>query len=91
MSSTEQAASPEHQKSYEIYINGRPREVTESQLSFEQVVRLAYDPPPAGENVQITVVFRRGHGNKPEGSLMPGQVLKIKEGMIIDVTATDKS
>lgn len=36
-------------------------------------------------------VYRRGEGNKPEGSLVQGETVKIKDGMIFNVTATDKS
>ncbi|WP_408626473.1 multiubiquitin domain-containing protein [Amycolatopsis thermoflava] len=39
----------------------------------------------------FTVTFRRGSGHKPEGTLRPGETVKVKEGMIFNVTATDKS
>jgi Multiubiquitin len=39
----------------------------------------------------FTVTYRRGEGNKPEGTLVEGETVKVKEGMIFNVTATDKS
>jgi histidinol dehydrogenase len=46
---------------------------------------------PTGPNFFYTVTYRRGHGNKPEGTLVEGDKVQIKEGMIFNVTATDKS
>jgi hypothetical protein len=39
----------------------------------------------------FTITYRRGQGNKPEGTLDDGDTVKLKEGMIFNVTATDKS
>ena len=72
-----------------IVINGRQRTVEDKELSFEELVRLAYDgTPPSGE---FTITYRRGHGNKPDGSLVAGETVKVREGMIFDVYGTDKS
>jgi len=74
-----------------VLVNARPKEVASKALTFEEVVALAFENPPTGENVMSTVTYRRGEGNKPEGSLVAGETVKVKEGMIINVTATDKS
>jgi hypothetical protein len=74
-----------------IIVNGRPKEVTEKELSFAEIVALAFDNPPTGPNIVFTVTYRRGHGNKPEGTLVEGETVKVKDGMIFNVTATDKS
>lgn len=79
-------------KTVTIIVNGRPREVTQKELSFEDVVNLAFDnAPPTGENIVITVTFSRGDEGRKEGSLLPGESVKVKKDMIFDVTATDKS
>ena len=78
-------------KEQTIIINGREKTVTQKELSFAEIVALAFDPPPTGPNIVFTVTFRRGHGDKPEGTLTDGEVVKIKDGMIFNVTATDKS
>jgi len=77
-------------KTYTVIVNARERTVDTDELTFDQVVHLAFDEPPTGENVQITVLYRRGHGNK-EGTLVAGQSVKVKNGMVFDVTATNKS
>lgn len=74
-----------------IVINARERTVTDKELTFEQLVALAFPSAPTGENVLFTISFRRGHGNKPEGSLLAGETVKIKDGMVFVVSATDKS
>ncbi|HZT17061.1 MAG TPA: multiubiquitin domain-containing protein [Gaiellaceae bacterium] len=77
--------------SYTIVVNGQQKTVEAGELSFDQVVALAFDPVPTGPNVMFTITYRRGHGDKPEGTLTEGQSVKVKDGMIFDVTATDKS
>lgn len=78
-------------KQVTVIINGTQKTVTKEDLSYDEVVHLAFETPPYGENTLFSVSYVRGHGNKPEGILAPGETLKVKEGMIIDVTATDKS
>lgn len=78
-------------KNFTIIVNAREKAVAAKELSFSEVVALAFDPPPTGQNIMFTITFRRGEGNKPEGSLVEGETVKLKEGMIFNVTATDKS
>ncbi len=79
------------QREFSITVNARAKTVTSKELTFDQVLALALDPVPTGDNWEFTIAFRRGQGNKPEGTLNPGERIKVKDGMIIDVTATDKS
>jgi hypothetical protein len=75
-----------------IIIDGTQHGWDEKEISYEQVVDLAYDgSPPTGELMEITVGYHRGHGDKPEGDLEPGETVKVKDGMVFDVTATDRS
>lgn len=78
-------------KQVTIIVNGTQKTVDKDDLTYDEVVHLAFETPPYGENTLFSVSYVRGHGNKPEGILAPGGTLKVKEGMIIDVTATDKS
>ncbi len=78
-------------KTITIVVNGRNRTIDDKELTFAEIVALAFDPVPSGPNVSITVTYRRGHGGKPEGSLVAGETVKVKEGMIFNVRATDKS
>lgn len=78
-------------KEYTIIVNGREKVVDKKELSFTEIIALAFESPPTGQYVVFTVTYRRGHGNKPEGTLLEGETVKIKQGMIFNVTATDKS
>lgn len=85
------ASQPEHPeghgpKEFTIIVNGRPRKVAQDQLSFDEIVALA--GLPSGPNIVFTVTYRKGHN---EGVLVPGDTVNIENGMIFNVTATDKS
>ncbi len=80
-----------HEKTFTIIVNGRKKEVATKELSYADIVNLAYDNnPPTGPNIVITITFKKGEGDK-QGTLLPGDTIKIKDGMIFNVTATDKS
>jgi hypothetical protein len=74
-----------------VVVNGRPKVVAQRELSFSELVNLAFESPPHGANTIYTITYRRGEGNKPEGTLVEGEWVKAKDGMIFNVTATDKS
>ena len=74
-----------------IVVNGRRKEVGTNRLTFDEVVRLAFDPPPHGDGVQITVQYTRGPEHKPSGTLVEGQSVKVRDGMEFNVTATNRS
>ena len=78
-------------KTTTIIVNTRKREVEGKEISFEQLVKLAFETPPSGDNIEITIAYRKGPGKDQSGTMKPGEQVKIKEGMIFDVTATDKS
>ena len=78
-------------KEVSIVVNGREKTVEKGTLTFDQLVALAFDDPPTGEFICFTITYRRGQGNKPEGSLAEGESVRVKAGMIFNVTATDKS
>ena len=90
MSKPENGNGPD--KDITIIVNGREKDVAKNEeLSFERLVSLAFDDPPTGQNIVFTITYRKGHGNKPEGTLTEGETVKAKDGMIFNVTATDKS
>lgn len=78
-------------KTITIVVNATPHEVPGKEISYEQVVGLAYNNnPPTGPYVVITVTFSRGeHGQ--EGTMLPGDKVKLKSKIVFDVSATDRS
>src|SRR5262245_35958345 len=78
-----------HTKEFTIIVNGRQKKVTEDTLTYDQIVNLAFDNnPPKGPNVVITVTYK---SEGKHATLLPGGSVEIKNGMIFNVTATDKS
>jgi hypothetical protein len=80
-----------HKKEFTIIVNGRQKEVAKRKLTFDAIVALAFSPVPTGPNVLFTVTYRHGPHANPEGTLVEGETVKIKDGMIFNVTQTDKS
>jgi hypothetical protein len=78
-------------KTYTIYVNGQEKMVTTKNVTYEQLVKLAFPNPIAGQNIIYTVGYEDGPHKNPSGSLMPGGKVYVKDGMIFDVTPTDKS
>ena len=39
----------------------------------------------------LSVTYKRGQGSKPEGTLVPGASVKVKEGMVFNVSETGQS
>lgn len=74
-----------------LIVNGRPKAWDKKTITFEQAVLLAfgsYDPNP---NKVYTVTYDKGPHQNPEGTMVKGETVFVKEKMIFNVTATDKS
>ncbi|SRR5258706_99132 len=83
--------SKDKQFNVTLIVNGRPKQWTEKTITFEQIVILAfgtYDPNP---NKVYTVTYDKGPHENKEGSMVKGDKVFVKDKMIFNVTATDKS
>lgn len=90
MSTQETSTSQQgHTKTVTVYVNGQAKQVEKREYTFEEVVRLAFDNP--NSNFEYTVTYSKGEEPKKEGTLVAGQTVKMKEGMVFDVTETNKS
>ena len=78
-------------KGFLITVNGRQRQVEHDELSFDDLVDLAFDDPARGPQIVFTITFREAGGRIPEGELDEGERLKVRDGTIINVTRTDQS
>ena len=90
MSKENQVDRPDD-KTFAIIVNGRPTEVERDELSFDELVDLAFDDPDSGPQIVFTITFREAGGRIPEGELDEGQRLKVRDGTIVNVTRTDQS
>lgn len=80
-----------------LIVNGQQKEVSLKELSpnveisFDQVVRLAFDSPPSEQLSMFTVSYVNGAGRPTEGILYQDDNVKVKDGTEFNVTHTDKS
>lgn len=79
-----------NQKEFKIIVNTREKVWTEKKITYEQVVTLAFGSYSSDENVVYTVTYAKGE-EKHEGTMVKGQSVPIKDGMIFNVTQTNKS
>ena len=87
----EQFYSKDKEHKVTLIVNGRPKQWTEKKITFEQVIVLAfgtYDPNP---NKVYTVTYDKGPHQNPDGSMVKGDKVFVKDKMIFNATATDKS
>lgn len=78
-------------KTVTIYINTTPHEWPKDVISYEEVVTLEEPTYPQQPVITYSVKYKRGHGNKPEGTLSPGASVKVKDGMEFSVSETGQS
>lgn len=73
-----------------IYVNTREEMVIKKKLSFDDVIAIAFGTPDHATSA-YTVTYSKGENQKPKGSLVQGEEVTVKNGMIFDVIRTDKS
>ena len=80
------------EKRITIIVNGIKKETIEKRLSFEEIVILAFGQYDMSNNIAYTVTYsyRKGHHND-KGILVVGDSVKVKEGMVFNVTKTTRS
>ncbi|HAU07749.1 MAG: hypothetical protein UW46_C0004G0041 [Candidatus Yanofskybacteria bacterium GW2011_GWF1_44_227] len=74
-----------------IIVNAREKVWNKKEISYEEVIVLAFGSYSNDENVVYTVTFSKGENPHHEGSMVRGDVVKVKKGMIFNVTQTNKS
>jgi len=78
-------------KEITIYVNSSPHQVEKGEISYDEVVTLAFPDFPQHPERTYSVTYKKGHGNKPEGILTPGSTIKVKNGMEFKVKHTGQS
>ena len=77
-------------KEVSIIVNGRQKIFTEKKITFQQVVELAFGNYIERDSLIYTVTYSKGE-DKKEGTMLKGDIVHVKDGMIFNVTSTDKS
>ncbi|MCC7004922.1 multiubiquitin domain-containing protein [Candidatus Nomurabacteria bacterium] len=78
------------EKEVTIIVNAREKKWDKKEISYEEVIKLAFGEYIENENIVYTVAYSRAHGDK-NGTLTKGESVKVKEGMVFNVNKTDKS
>lgn len=73
-----------------IIVNTREKVAPSRDLTYEQVVALAYPGEVPSETVGFTITFSRAQ-RPHEGELLAGQIVTVRRGAIFNVTRTTKS
>jgi len=74
-----------------IVVEGTPHEWPKGKITYDEVVTLEVPNHCQNPDITYSVTYERGQGNKPEGTLPPGGSVKVKEGMIFNVSPTGQS
>lgn len=82
---------PATERKVTIIVNARPREWLSRTIYFEQVLPLAFNPVRTEPFILYTVMYSRGPKANPEGELVAGGSVLVKNRMVFLVTETDRS
>jgi hypothetical protein len=78
-------ADKKSKKTVTIIVDGTPHEVPKGEITYAQVVALAYPENPQGT---FAIIYTRGNH---EGVLPPGGSIEVKEEMEFRVSRTGQS
>jgi hypothetical protein len=77
-----------------ITVNTRKVETAAAELSYADVVEIAYEDRPKMiawsklPGAVITIVYQHGHCPKQDGCLAPSESVRVKDGMIFSLAIT---
>ena len=79
-------------KTVTIVVEGTPQEWPKNtEITYIQLVALEFPDFAQHPETTYSIKYTKGQGNKPEGILVAGGSVKVKEGMIFNVSATGQS
>jgi hypothetical protein len=78
-------------KTVSIVVNTVSKPWNDKHISYNDVIVLAFGSYSDDPKIIYTVDYFKGDKDKEEGSLTKGDSVKVKDGMIFNVTQTDQS
>lgn len=89
----EHPPKPEHPNRITILVNGEEKLLLPhaKEISYEEIVKLAYGMLPTNPNTIYTVAYSNGPSSNAKGTLTKGRSVMVKEGMVFNVSKSDKS
>lgn len=82
--------APKPRSEIEIIVNARPRIVAGPDVTFEQIVQLAFPGAPEA-NVVFSMTYRHAKSKPHQGELGIGGIVTVKKGTTFNVTRTVQS
>ena len=80
-----------HPRETEIIVNSRPKKVPGHEVTFEQVVKIAFPDAQPEQNVVYSMTYRHAASVPHAGELGPGGKVEVKNGTVFNVTKTVQS
>ncbi|MEA1086465.1 hypothetical protein SFC76_19510 [Sphingomonas sp. CD22] len=74
-----------------ISVNGRWQALRGRTATFEQLLRIAFPDRDFTQPGAATLTFRNGPTLRPVGSLTPGDVIELNEGLLVNANVTNAS
>ncbi len=89
----EHPPKPEHPNRITILVNGQEKMLLPhvKEISYEEIVKLAYGELSTNPNTIYTVAYSNGPSSNAKGTLTKGRSVQVKEGMVFNVSKSDKS
>lgn len=79
-----------HNDQVTIVVNGRAKKWTKDKISYDELVALSGLPLPSGPNPGFTITYHNGPDHR-DGTVIPGQSVEVRNGMVFNVTPTNQS
>lgn len=78
-------------KKVNIIVNGTAEEVDKGDISYNEIVILAFPDFPQHPERTYSVTYEKGQASKPSGILSPGGAVTVKNRMVFKVKHTGQS
>ena len=78
-------------KEFTIIVNAREKQWFQDKISYEQIVVLAFGFVENNTSILYSVIYKKGDNSKPEGVMVEGDEMEVKNDMRFNVTQTSRS
>ena len=83
-------SKPKHHH-FTIIVNGEPHHVKNDEVTYNEVVTMAFPDYPQHPERTYSVKYKKGPSSNPEGILAPSGKVKIKNDMVFTAKHTGQS
>jgi hypothetical protein len=84
-------AENNHRKVLTIIVNATPHEWTDEEITYSQVVQIAYPGEVVSANSTFKVSYMKKNGHNLDPLVYSSSPVKVKEGMVFNVTPANRA